>query len=351
MQEFPVSEIACLLGSTWCGDLGEVVTGVASLEDAGPCHLSFYTDKRYRAAALETRAAAVIVALDEADLPPDRILPVADPQAALFRALTLFDTSPPHQSGTDRTASISPGAEVADSVSVGSFVSIAEGARVSDGVTIHAGARIGRDVHIGPDTLICANVVIEESVSIGANVCIGPGTVIGSVGFGFTVVDDVPRRTPHLGTVVIEDDVEIGANCTVDRGTLGETRICRGAKLDNLIHVAHNVRIGEGVFMAAQCGIAGSSTVGDGVRMGGQSGISGHLHVVAGTDVGARSGVMKTIRDPGFVSGMPARPLEKERRAQASTLRLPDVFRRLRTLEKAIADLRSRPDRSSSEGA
>ena len=327
------------IAAEWCGDPSAAVSGVASLTDATPADLSFYADRRYRDAARTTQARAIVVARDlAAEIAPERRIVVDDPRAALWHVLTWFSPEALHtRAGSEPTAPIAPDAEVAPTAEVAASATVGARTRIGPGVRIGAGARIGDDVTIDGESEIEPNAVVLDGVSIGARVRIGAASVIGSVGFGFAVIDGRRRRMPHLGTVVIEDDVEIGANCTVDRALLGTTRIGRGSKLDDLVHVGHNVTIGAGVLVAAQVGFAGSATIGDGAVFGGQSGVADHVTVAPGSRVGAKAGVMKSLG--GTVAGHPARPLMEQRRAEATARRLDASARRVEEMARTLDDL------------
>jgi UDP-3-O-[3-hydroxymyristoyl] glucosamine N-acyltransferase len=204
---------------------------------------------------------------------------------------------------------------------------------------------VGRGAVIGSGCLLHARVVVAHGCRVGDRSILQPGVVIGGDGFGFATADGVHHKVPQVGAVILEDDVEIGANSTIDRGSLGDTIVRAGTKIDNLVMVAHNVEIGRGCLIAAQVGIAGSTTVGDGVMMGGQVGVSGHVEIGDGAQLGARSAVMKSVPAGTLVSGDPARPFRETRRAQAELARIgslrsrvDDLERRLRLLETMAED-------------
>jgi UDP-3-O-[3-hydroxymyristoyl] glucosamine N-acyltransferase len=329
-----------------------VISGVASLREAAEHDLSLYVDRRYRDAVAATRAAVVLARSEKCPLPSHRLLVVRDPRAALRQVLTWLYPEPELVPGVQRNAEIHPTARIHTGARVDALATVGPGATIGARTHIASGARVGENAKIGDDTRIGENAVLGDGVRIGDRVRIGPGTVVGSMGFGFVRVGDAHWRVPHVGTVVIEDDVEIGANCAIDRATFGATRIRRGAKIDNLVQIAHNVVIGENVLIAAQCGISGSAVVGDGVMMGGQAGVSDHVVVAPGTRIAAKAGVMKSIgarrgsrgADDRSSEGMtfaghPARPLIEQRRAEAALRRLDDQRRRVRELERRLAVL------------
>jgi UDP-3-O-[3-hydroxymyristoyl] glucosamine N-acyltransferase len=331
MARITVTDLAAQLSACWAGDPRLILSGVATLADATPNELSFLADRRYRTAAMITRAAVILAKPGDSPLPPDRVLEVTDPHAALYEALVLFYPSPPPKPMRSRRAVISPQARVAKSARVEPFATIGAETEVGAGTTVSVGARVGNGAQIGNRTFIGANAVVEDGVRIGNRVHIGPGSVVGSIGFGFANTRHGAKRLPHVGCVIIEDDVEIGANCTVDRATLGTTVIGRWSKLDNLVHVAHNVVIGERVLVAAQCGFAGSTFIGDDVHFGGQAGVAGHVTIASGSRIAAKTGVMKS--SGGALAGHPARHIILQRRAEARLLHLDDLVHRVRALE------------------
>ncbi len=345
MTPIPVVQLAALLGAEWNGDPHLVITGAAPLSEAGTTELSFLADSRFAAEARSSAAGAILARPCTPDVPRTRCLGVPDPCSAMYRSVMLLHAPPLLESFLSPQAIVASTANVDTSAYVGAFVTIGNGTTVGEHAVIRDGVRIGEGVRVGAGTVIEDNAVIHDRVRLGNRVRIGAGTVIGSVGFGFVAVEGEQKRFPHIGTVVIEDDVEIGANCTVDRGTLGATKIGRGSKLDNLIHVGHNVQIGEGVFVAAQCGFSGSSRIGDGVQMGGQAGVAGHISIAAGTRVGAKSGVMKSVS--GTIAGHPARPLIQQRRAEAHLMHLEELVARITALEKALSE---HPSKNHLEG-
>ncbi|MBI4794362.1 MAG: UDP-3-O-(3-hydroxymyristoyl)glucosamine N-acyltransferase, partial [Deltaproteobacteria bacterium] len=220
---------------------------------------------------------------------------------------------------------------------------IGNGVRLGDRVTIMPGCVLEDQVQIGADTLLYPNVTILERCTLGQRVIIHSGTVIGADGFGFVPGKEGHRKIPQLGTVVIEDDVEIGANCAIDRGALGETRVGRGVKMDNLVHLAHNVTVGEHSFLVAQVGVAGSTKIGKGVALGGQVGLVGHIEVGDGVQVAAQSGVAHSIPAGQTVAGTPARPHQEALRIATYLPKLPEINQRLKKLEKRVTELAAKP--------
>jgi UDP-3-O-[3-hydroxymyristoyl] glucosamine N-acyltransferase len=221
-------------------------------------------------------------------------------------------------------------------VSIGPFCHVGAGAVIGDGTTLIAGVFVGERATLGAQCLIYSNVTIREECTLGDRVILQPGVVIGSDGFGYARHGGVHHKVPQVGRVVIEDDVEIGANSCVDRATTGETRIKRGTKIDNLVQVAHNVVIGENTVLAAQVGISGSTEVGTSVSMGGQAGVGGHLTIGDRVMVGGQAGVTKSVPADTMVSGYPAREHSAARKLYAHIALLPELFKRVKDLERRL---------------
>ncbi len=311
------------------------VTNVASISSARPGSVVFATDAGSASAAIQSAAIAVILSKDllEESVTTKAMLLSANPKLDFARAAQLLrnDRQPV---GIHPTAVVSPEAIVANSASIAAAAVVAANAALGDRTIIGEGAVIGEDVTIGADCHIYPRVVIYPGTILGDRVIVHAGAVLGSDGFGY-VSDPATGRYiqfPQQGTLVIEDDVEIGANTTIDRGALAETRVCRGTKIDNLVHIGHNCRIGHDTVIAAQTGISGSCTVGNNVMLGGQVGMGDHAHIGDGVILGGQGGVLpgKTLEGPGVVFwGTPAQPVKH-------ILRELSILRRLRRREKNI---------------
>lgn len=323
------------------GDPDLPVRGIRALEDAGPQELSLLTHPRYRSRALESRAAALLVGrgpggprgVEGIDKP---LLVVADPAYALARLLPLFHPEERPPAGVHPSAVVDPRAEVAPSAHVGPYAVVGAGSRLEEGAVVEAHAVVGRRCRVGEGSWLHPQVVLYDGTEIGRRVIVHSGTVLGSDGFGYATHRGVHHKVPQVGRVVVEDDVEIGANTTVDRGSLGETRIGRGAKLDNLVQVAHNVSIGENAVVVAQVGIAGSATIGPGALLLGQAGIADHVRIGARAFVGPKSGVRGDLGEGERAMGYPHRELGAFRRIWAAQARLPSLLRRVRALERRL---------------
>lgn len=350
-------DIATLLHAETVGNDTIEIRKVAKIEEAKEGDISFVANPKYAKFLTTTRASAVIVGkkmkMEEetstSSLPV--LLRVDDPYASFLKVLATFnppkDPLPP---GIHPTAVIAPSARLGVDVRIGAFAVIGEHCSVGDRSMIGHGSVLGEGAKIGASTLLYANVTVREGCVIGSRVILHPGVVIGGDGFGFAPKPDgTYEKIPQLGIVVIEDDVELGANTTVDRATLGETRIKKGVKLDNLIMVAHNVVIGENTVSAAQAGFSGSTKIGKNSMIGGQVGITGHLEIADNTKIGAQSGVHHSIHQPGKTFfGSPAYPQREAFRIQGAVSQLPDLLNTVRELQKKVESLQKEIETLSS---
>jgi UDP-3-O-[3-hydroxymyristoyl] glucosamine N-acyltransferase len=343
------SDLARLLDGSLEGEDREL-TGAAPLEEAGPGELSFLRESRQAGQLKECRAGAVLV---PRDLPEEAagcvpVIRVASPYTALRRVLELFYPAEVPRPGIHPSAVVASDARLDEGVAVGPLAVVEAGVRVGAGSVLGAGVFLGRESVLGPECRIHAGVVVYAGTLIGARVEILANAVIGSDGFGHSHEEGVYHKLPHVGRVVLEDDVLVGAGTTIDRATLGETRILAGTKLDNLIMVAHNCRIGPHSAVAAQAGFAGSTIVGGGVQIGGQSGFAGHLTVGDGAVVGAQSGVLGDVAPGAYVCGFPARPHRETLEAMAGLTRLPELRRKVKELEERLKALEREQQRGES---
>jgi UDP-3-O-[3-hydroxymyristoyl] glucosamine N-acyltransferase len=335
-------ELADRLGCRLEGD-GEIdVVRVAAIQDAGPGDVTFLANPKYASALVSTRAAAVIA---RADVPAgaSAMLRTEDPYLAFARAVGLFAPEWRPAPGVHAMTAIAADAHIGRDISIGPFVAIGEGARIGDRTVIFPNVTIGPGTTIGTDCIVHSNVAVRERVTIGNRVILQNGVVIGGDGYGFVRrPDGTHEKIPQVATVVIEDDVELGANTTVDRPAVGETRIKAGAKIDNLVQIAHGVTVGRNVLMAAQVGIAGSTEIGDDVMFGGQVGVGGHLTVGSGAVAVGQSGVTNSLEPGATVAGYPAIDSREWRKASVIFRRLPELKRRIEELEARLAELSSR---------
>ena len=330
------SDIAALVGGTLQAESDPQITGVAAIDRAQPHELSFVAHAKYAAYLQHSRAAALLVTEDL--VPPEsttlpRIV-VKDVHRALAQVLAHFHPEPPVRPGVHPTAVIGEGVTLGSDVAIDAYVVIGAGTRVGDRVRIGAHCVIDEDCVLSVDVRLHAHVTLYSKVTLGARSIIHSGARLGSDGFGYTFVEGQHRKVPQVGGVVIGDDVEIGANCTVDRGSVGATEIGNGVKIDNLVHVGHNVRIGDLSIIVAQVGVSGSTVLGKGVTMAGQSGLPGHLHIGDGATIAAKSAPIGDVPAGAVYTGFPARPHKDFLRAQGALYKLHDLFRRVRLLEK-----------------
>ncbi|GBC96666.1 UDP-3-O-acylglucosamine N-acyltransferase [bacterium HR16] len=317
------------------GDADTPVTGVSSIEFAQEGDVVFAESPRYLRLAERCPAAAVIV---WRDAPPiDKpVLRVESPRQAFLKAMELFAPEPRHPEGIDLNAVISPEADIGEDVAIGAGCVIEAGARIGRGSVLYPLCYIGRDAQIGEQCVLYPNVTLMHDVRLGNRVIVHSGSVIGADGFGYVTVDGVHRKVPHIGTVEVGDDVEIGANVCIDRAKTGVTRIGSGTKIDNLVHIGHNVQIGENCLLVAQVGIAGSSRLGRYVVLAGQVGVADHVTIGDGAIVAAQSGVAGNLQGGQRYFGSPAREHSRQLRLMAYTSRLPELFERVKELERRL---------------
>ncbi|HUI29443.1 MAG TPA: UDP-3-O-(3-hydroxymyristoyl)glucosamine N-acyltransferase [Candidatus Acidoferrales bacterium] len=341
-----VSEIAREIGARVDGKPDAEIIGVGKIEEAKAGEITFLANPKYEKYVSTTCATAVIVSENFKTNRKDiTLLRVKDPYVAFVFALKKLapsrDLLPP---GTHLAGHISSKAKLGKDVRIGACAIILDNAQIGDRTMIFPGSVVGEDVEIGEDSVIYSNVTIYQGCKIGNRATIHAGTAIGSDGFGFAPKDDgTYEKIPQLGIVVIEDDVEIGSNSSIDRATLGETRICRGVKIDNLVQVAHNVIIGEDTVIAAQSGISGSTKIGKHCMVGGQVGFAGHLEIADNTNFGAQSGVPKSIKETGKTYlGYPARELRDTHRIWAASEMLPGIIREFTKLQHKVEELENK---------
>ncbi len=339
-----VRELAEWLACTYEGDGEKRLTGVAPVESAGSSDLSFVNNPKAFRQAQSSSAGCLIVPPDF-DNPGGRtLIRSAEPRAAFARAVARLLPPPPVEPGVHPAAFVSPGAQLGEAVSVGAFACIEEGARIGAGTRIGSGCAIGRRVHVGQQCILYPNVTVYDDVEMGDRVILHAGCVIGADGFGFALSGGRYEKFPQVGRVAIGDDVEIGANSCVDRAALGVTWIGDGAKLDNMVHVAHNCRIGKHVVVAAQTGFSGGVVVEDYAVIGGQVGIGDKARIESGAVLGSGCGVLssKIVRGGQVVWGTPARPLKEHLEQLANLARLPAMRSELAALRRRIEELERR---------
>ena len=320
-----------------------VIDAINTLDDATPAELTFLCDPRYAARLKTTRAAAVLVTRG-LPTPADRpFLEVDNGEAAANAVLELLALPVPRPpAGVDPSARVAPSAVVGEGAAVGPNCVVGERVRLGAGCVLHAGVVLHDDVTLGDSCELFANVVVRERCSLGDRVVVHANSVIGTDGFGYRFDGRRHVKVPHVGTVVIEADVEIGSCTTIDRGKFAETRVGAGSKIDNLVQIAHNVRIGRLCIVCANAGIAGSTTLGDGVVLAGGAGIKDHVHLGAGARIAAMTGVGRDVAPKetlmGALYGMPQKQFLRE---QAAMRRLPELSKQVKELQKQVDALRA----------
>jgi UDP-3-O-[3-hydroxymyristoyl] glucosamine N-acyltransferase len=321
MPSVSLGEIVDFIDGHYAGKRDILITTIAPLTDAKADQLSFLSNRKYTSQLVQTNAGAVLVPknLEGED---DRWIRVDDPYFAIARIMTRWFSARPMPKGISPKASIASSAKLGTNVAVGHFATIGENVVIGNNVTIFQGTSIEADSAIGDDCIVYPNVVIYDGTRIGRRCIIHAGVVIGSDGYGFAMHDGRHHKIPQIGIVRIEDDVEIGAGTTIDRAALGETVIGEGTKIDNLVQIGHNVKIGKHCLLVSQVGIAGSTELGDYVSVAGQSGFSGHLKIGHRVQVAAKSAVLEDVPDDAKVMGSPALPFIEFARRRAALKRL-----------------------------
>jgi UDP-3-O-[3-hydroxymyristoyl] glucosamine N-acyltransferase len=334
---YRLAELAELVGGRVLGDPERTVESIRALEAAGSGDLSFVTLPRHRARALASGAAALLVGDDlAAELPSRDLLVVADPSYALAQLLAALHPDEVRPSGAHPTAVVESGARVDPTAHLGPYAVIGAGSRVEAGAQVLAHAVVGRHCRIGERALLHPHAVLYDRTVVGAGSIVHSGVVLGADGFGYALHGGVHHKVPQIGSVVLEDDVEIGANTTIDRGTLGETRIGAGTKIDNQVMLGHNVRVGRRSILCAQVGIAGSTSIGDGVVLGARVGAVDHISIGDGVQAAAGTDLFSSLPAHAIVGGSPAHEIGRWRRQLALLWRLDEMLGRLRAIERHL---------------
>lgn len=340
-----VSEIVEIIGGRLIvGSPDTIITGVSSIENPKRGDIVFVRDKKYEKYLSNTEASAVLISFEPSvSLPSHLACIIVDiPELAFLRLMDYFYPKKIPFSGIHPTAVIEDGVTLGENISIAPFVYIGKDSKIGRRVVVYPFVYIGENCEIGEDTIIYPNVTIRESSIIGARCIIHSGVCIGSDGFGFVFDGEKWRKIPQVGKVIIKDDVEIGSNTCIDRATLGETVIGCGTKLDNLVQVGHNVRMGKHCVVAGTTGIAGSAVIGDYVRIGAGAGINGHIEIGDHVSIGAWSGVAKSIESGKTVSGFPAVEHTLAKKIMVSQQYLPDILRRLKDIERRMEKIERR---------
>lgn len=336
-------EIADLVEGEVLGEGNPTIDGVTNIEDAGPADITFAVPPHIEKAA-GSKAAAVIVPADVTDFPKPAIR-VANPRIAFTKVLEIFTPPPQVERGVHPAAVVGRNVRLGQNVAIMACAVIADDAVIGDNVVIYPHCYVGRGATVGGDSILYPNVTVNADCRLGSRVIIQSGAVVGSDGFGFVTVGGRHHKVPQVGNVVIEDDVEIGANASIDRATTGSTIVRRGTKIDNLVHLAHNVVIGENCFLVAFTGIAGSTKVGNNVTFAGQSGAVGHITIGDNCTFAGRAGAASDVPANSFYAGFPARPHREWLRAEAGMRKMPELLKKIQAMETRLAELEKGKDR------
>lgn len=343
-----VGQLAALVEGSVEGDENIAILGISSIEDAQDGDITFAETEKLLSSAGRSRASAVIAPVsasretsvsggDGTYAKP--LIRVKNPRFAFAQALRIFAPEPKVYKGIHPTAVIGENTHLGSNASVHALAVIGDNVTLGDNCVIYPFAYIGDNVTLGDNCVVYPHVVLHDNTQIGSSVVIHSGSVLGTDGFGYMFIENRHYKIPQIGRVIVEDDVEIGANVTIDKARTGSTRIGAGTKIDNLVHIGHNVTVGKNCVIVAQVGVSGSVDIGAGVILAGQVGIKDHVKIGDGTIVGAQAGVIGDLPAGTFVSGPQARPHAQEMRAQALHYKLPDLARQVRDLEARLAAL------------
>ena len=342
-MQFSALQIAALINGKTEGNANITVNSFGKIEEAEDGQLAFLANPKYEEYLYSTKASVIIIneALELKQPVTATLIRVPDAYTAFAKLLSTYQQMIQQQlTGVQEPVYISASASYGENVFIGAFAYLSENVKVGNGSKIYPNAYLGNNVKIGDNSIIHAGVKIYHDCVIGNNVIIHAGTVIGSDGFGFAPqTDGSLQKVPQIGNVIIENNVEIGANTTIDRATMGSTIIKSGAKLDNLVQIAHNVEVGNSTVIAALAGISGSTKIGKGVMIGGQAGLAGHLQIEDGSKINAQAGLGKSLKAGSSVTGSPAYDYNKAIRSQAVARNLPEMEKRIKELEVLVKQL------------
>jgi len=331
-----LGKLASIVGGKVIGAPDQDILGVSDIKNGAPNTITFLFNPQQQELINQTSASAIIV--PDASLLQDKNGIVVDnPRLAMAKVLKIFEPQNNIEKGVHTTAIIHKSVKIGNNVNIGAFVVVGKNTKIDDGVTIHNNVSIGNDMIIGSNVEIFPQVAIYPRTNIGNNVAIDMGTVIGSSGYGYETENNIHHKIPQIGSVIIENDVEMGANCTIDRGTIGKTIIGQGTKLDNLVHVAHNVKIGKGCLLMGQVGIAGSAEIGDYCIFAGHSAVRDGVKIGNRAVFAAKSGVTKSLPGGKIYAGMPAREIRDKNKRDAAYSQIISLKKRLQKLEEKLA--------------
>ena len=337
-REYSLSELSDRFRLELRGDGSYVISGVGTLGNGGAGQLSFLANRAYRKALPATRAGAVVLSSDDAGACPTNALVAEDPYLAFARIATLFDPRPAPEPGIHPTAVVADGAMLGEGVSIGPNAVIGDGCKLGDGCVIGPGTVLEAQCTLGDSCRLFANVSIGYGVTLGRRVIVHPGAVIGADGFGIAFAGDRWEKVPQLGSVEIGDDCEIGANTCIDRGAVESTVLEEDVRLDNLVQIAHNVRVGAHTALAGQVGVAGSARIGRYCLLGGAVGVNGHIEIADRTTVSAGSVVFRSVTEPGtsWSSQTQAMPIRDWQKNYARLMRLDELARSVKKIERNL---------------
>ena len=337
-REYSLSELSDRFRLELHGDGSYIISGVGTLGNGGAGQLSFLANRAYRKALPDTRAGAVVLSADDAGACPTNALIAKDPYLAFARIATLFDPRPAPEPGIHPTAVVAAGAMLGEGVSIGPNAVIGDGCKLGDGCAIGPGTVLEAQCTLGDSCRLFANVSIGYGVTLGRRVIVHPGAVIGADGFGIAFAGDRWEKVPQLGSVEIGDDCEIGANTCIDRGAVESTVLEEDVRLDNLVQIAHNVRVGAHTALAGQVGVAGSARIGRYCLLGGAVGVNGHIEIADRTTVSAGSVVFRSVTEPGtsWSSQTQAMPIRDWQKNYARLMRLDELARSVKKIERNL---------------
>ena len=337
---YRLAELAERIEGELRGDGEVTITGVGHLGEAGEGEITFADGPSVQSLADQSRASALIVS-PEVEVKHRPFIVTEDPRLAFSKVLELFAPDRRPSAGVHPSAVIGQNVSLGENVSVGANAYVGDDAIIGDNTVIYPLAYVGPQSLMGADCQIHPQVFIGPRVQLGDRVIVHAGASVGADGFGYLQTERGHSKIPQIGTVIVEDDVEIGANSTIDRATVSATRIGAGTKIDDQVHVAHNVILGRNCLLCGQVGIAGSTTIGDNVVMGGQAGVNDHVEIASNVIVAARASVFGNLDEEGIYSGYPAGPHQQQLRAIAHMRRLPRLMDRIKELEQTVADLKA----------
>jgi len=333
-----LKELSEYLNEACYGDTTTMIKGIAGINEADEGDITFAVKPKYIKSLKTSKASAVIISAEvkvsEVKVP---YIISKNPYYTFARILEFFFPKQKNEHNIHhQSASIAKSASIGKNVTIYPGCFIGENAKIDDGAVIYPGCFIGENTHIGNESWLYSNVTLRENCTVGKNCIIHSGAVIGADGYGFVKHENAYYKIPQVGNVVIEDNVEIGANVTCDRATIGSTKVGSGTKVDNLVHIAHNVQIGKNVLIVAQVGISGSVDIGDDVTIAGQSGIVGHISIGPGSVIAARSVVTSDVKPKSFISGFPAKPHNEEMKIKAAMKKLPELVKDVKEIKKLL---------------